>query len=37
LFPPLSNNPKDKEKKRRALSQRAFEDFDSWKMRSRLS
>ena len=37
LFPPLSNPPKDKEKKRRALSQRALEDFDSWKMRSRLS
>ncbi len=37
LFPPLSNPPKDKEKKRRALSRRAFEDFDSWKMRSKLS
>jgi len=37
LFPPLSNPPKDKEKKRRELSQRALEDFDSWKMRSRLS
>jgi methylenetetrahydrofolate--tRNA-(uracil-5-)-methyltransferase len=36
LFPPLSNSPKDKEKKRRALSQRALEDFDSWKMRSGL-
>lgn len=37
LFPPLSNPPKDKEKKRLAISRRAFEDFDSWKMRSRLS
>ena len=37
LFPPLSNHPKDKEKKRRLLSQRALEDFDSWKMQSRLS
>jgi methylenetetrahydrofolate--tRNA-(uracil-5-)-methyltransferase len=37
LFPPLSNPSKDKEKKRRTLSQRALEDFDSWKMRSRLS
>jgi methylenetetrahydrofolate--tRNA-(uracil-5-)-methyltransferase len=37
LFPPLSNLPKDKEKKRRALSQRALKDFDSWKMQSGLS
>lgn len=37
LFPPLSNLPRDKEKKRRALSQRALEDFDSWKMQSGLS
>ncbi|MFY4730913.1 methylenetetrahydrofolate--tRNA-(uracil(54)-C(5))-methyltransferase (FADH(2)-oxidizing) TrmFO [Nitrospira sp. BLG_2] len=37
LFPPLSNPPKDKEKKRLAMSRRALEDFDSWKMRSRLS
>ena len=37
LFPPLSLPPKDKEKKRRALSQRALEDFDSWKMQSGLS
>lgn len=37
LFPPLSNPPQDKEKKRRALSQRALEDFDLWKMRSKLS
>ncbi len=37
LFPPLSATPKDKEKKRRALSRRALEDFDSWTMRSRLS
>ena len=37
LFPPLSDPPKDKEKKRRALSQRALEDFDSWKMQSGLS
>ena len=37
LFPPLANSPRDKEKKRRALSQRALEDFDSWTMQSRLS
>jgi methylenetetrahydrofolate--tRNA-(uracil-5-)-methyltransferase len=37
LFPPLSSPPKDKEKKRHALSRRALEDFDSWKMQSRLS
>lgn len=37
LFPPLSNPPRNKEKKRCGLSQRALEDFDSWKMRSRLS
>jgi methylenetetrahydrofolate--tRNA-(uracil-5-)-methyltransferase len=37
LFPPLASAPRDKEKKRRALSQRALEDFDAWKMQSRLS
>ncbi|UVT15948.1 MAG: methylenetetrahydrofolate--tRNA-(uracil(54)-C(5))-methyltransferase (FADH(2)-oxidizing) TrmFO [Nitrospira sp.] len=37
LFPPLSNPPKDKDKKRRSLSQRALEDFNSWKIQSGLS
>jgi methylenetetrahydrofolate--tRNA-(uracil-5-)-methyltransferase len=37
LFPPLTTSLRDKDKKRRALSQRALEDFDTWKMRSRLS
>lgn len=37
LFPPLSTPPRNKEKKRCRLSQRALEDFDSWKMQSRLS
>jgi methylenetetrahydrofolate--tRNA-(uracil-5-)-methyltransferase len=37
LFPPLSDPPRGKEKKRCALSRRALEDFDSWKMQSRLS
>lgn len=37
LFPPLPNPPRDKEKKRRLISQRALEDFESWKTRSGLS
>lgn len=37
LFPPLPNSPRDKEKKRQLIAQRAFEDFESWKMRSGLS
>ena len=37
LFPPLSNAPRDKEKKRRLIAQRALEDFESWKTRSGLS
>jgi methylenetetrahydrofolate--tRNA-(uracil-5-)-methyltransferase len=37
LFPPLATSPRDKEKKRRALSQRALEDFEAWTMRSKLS
>lgn len=37
LFPPLPNSPRDKEKKRRLISQRALEDFELWKMRSGLS
>jgi methylenetetrahydrofolate--tRNA-(uracil-5-)-methyltransferase len=37
LFPPLPNQPRDKEKKRRMIAERAFEDFESWKTRSGLS
>ena len=37
LFPPLSNPPRDKEKKRQLVVRRALEDFDSWKMQSGLS
>ena len=37
LFPPLAIPPRDKEKKRRALSQRAIEDFEAWTMQSKLS
>lgn len=37
LFPPLSNPPRDKEKKRQSIAQRAFEDFESWTTRSGLS
>jgi methylenetetrahydrofolate--tRNA-(uracil-5-)-methyltransferase len=37
LFPPLAKPPRDKEKKRQLISQRALEDFASWKTRSGLS
>lgn len=37
LFPPLAKAPRDKEKKRQLISQRALEDFASWKTRSGLS
>jgi methylenetetrahydrofolate--tRNA-(uracil-5-)-methyltransferase len=37
LFPPLPQIPRDKEKKRQLIAQRAFEDFESWKTRSGLS
>ena len=37
LFPPLPQVPRDKEKKRQLIAQRAFEDFESWKTRSGLS
>ena len=37
LFPPLSSPPRDKEKKRQMIAQRAHEDFESWKTRSGLS
>jgi methylenetetrahydrofolate--tRNA-(uracil-5-)-methyltransferase len=37
LFPPLPSPPRDKEKKRQLISQRALEDFESWKTRSGLS
>ena len=37
LFPPLPNPPRDKEKKRQFIAQRALEDFETWKTRSRLS
>ncbi len=37
LFPPLSSPPRDKEKKRQMIAQRALEDFESWKTRSGLS
>jgi methylenetetrahydrofolate--tRNA-(uracil-5-)-methyltransferase len=37
LFPPLSRPVRDKEKKRQSISQRALEDFDSWKTQSALS
>jgi len=37
LFPPLATPPRDKDKKRRSLSQRALEDFDVWTKRSKLS
>lgn len=37
LFPPLPNPPRDKEKKRQLIAQRAFEDFETWKTRSELS
>lgn len=37
LFPPLAKTPRDKEAKRRLISQRALEDFAAWKTRSGLS
>jgi methylenetetrahydrofolate--tRNA-(uracil-5-)-methyltransferase len=37
LFPPLPSPPRDKEKKRQLIAQRALEDFESWKTRSGLS
>lgn len=37
LFPPLPHPPRDKEKKRHLLAERALEDFASWTMRSGLS
>ena len=37
LFPPLLQSPRDKEKKRQLMAQRAFEDFESWKTQSGLS
>lgn len=37
LFPPLSNGPRDKEKKRQLIAQRALEEFESWKTKSGLS
>ncbi|NJL16708.1 MAG: methylenetetrahydrofolate--tRNA-(uracil(54)-C(5))-methyltransferase (FADH(2)-oxidizing) TrmFO [Nitrospira sp.] len=37
LFPPLATPPRDKDKKRRSLSQRALEDFDVWTTQSQLS
>jgi methylenetetrahydrofolate--tRNA-(uracil-5-)-methyltransferase len=37
LFPPLAKAPRDKEAKRQLISQRALEDFASWKTRSGLS
>lgn len=37
LFPPLASSPKDKEKKRQLMGQRALEDFEAWKTRSGLS
>jgi methylenetetrahydrofolate--tRNA-(uracil-5-)-methyltransferase len=30
LFPPLSNQPRDKDKKRQQIAQRALEEFDAW-------
>lgn len=37
LFPPLPSPPRDKEQKRRLISQRALEDFAGWMTRSGLS
>jgi methylenetetrahydrofolate--tRNA-(uracil-5-)-methyltransferase len=37
LFPPLAKPPRDKEKKRQLISERALEDFALWKTRSGLS
>lgn len=36
LFPPLPSPPKDKEKKRQFIAQRALEDFETWKTQSGL-
>ncbi|MGQ0696223.1 MAG: methylenetetrahydrofolate--tRNA-(uracil(54)-C(5))-methyltransferase (FADH(2)-oxidizing) TrmFO [Nitrospiraceae bacterium] len=37
LFPPLPSPPRDKEKKRQLIAQRALEDFETWKTQSGLS
>ncbi len=37
LFPPLSVTIKDKDQKRKRISQRALEDLEAWKQRSGLS
>jgi len=37
LFPPLTSPPRDKERKRQMISQRALEDFAGWMTRSGLS
>lgn len=37
LFPPLSHPPRDKDKKRQLIAQRAVEDFQAWTTRSGLS
>ena len=37
LFPPLPDRVKDKDEKRRRIGQRALEDFETWKTRSKLS
>lgn len=37
LFPPLSHPPRDKDKKRQLIAQRAVEDFQAWTTRSELS
>ena len=37
LFPPLAQPPRDKDKKRQLIAQRAREDFDRWMTQSTLS
>jgi len=37
LFPPLAQPPRDKDKKRQLIAQRAREDFDRWMTQSALS
>jgi methylenetetrahydrofolate--tRNA-(uracil-5-)-methyltransferase len=37
LFPPLAQTPRDKDKKRQLIAQRAREDFDRWMTQSALS
>jgi methylenetetrahydrofolate--tRNA-(uracil-5-)-methyltransferase len=37
LFPPLAHPPRDKDKKRQLIAQRAREDFEKWMMQSALS